>query len=164
MHTCAHPFVSYVTFVTRWRQSLNIGQVLKKSSRRRKKKEGKSRSKNSLNHQRIKNLHWFHFFWESGKKTEQLRIHQLFLSNKINNGPMYVCCCCCSTNCVVVVKKAAKNPEKKRDSFLLQLFPSHYDFTIILIQMYFSRKTFLKAKHVYWNTFEINYFNQLIFK
>ena len=48
--------------------------------------------------------------------------HQLFLSNKINNGPMYVCCCC-STNCVVVVKKAAKNPEKKRDSFLLlQLF------------------------------------------
>ena len=59
--------------------------------------------------------------------------HQLFLSNKINNGPMYVCCCCCSTNCVVVVKKAAKNPEKKRDSFLLQLFPSHNDFTIILI-------------------------------
>ena len=90
--------------------------------------------------------------------------HQLFLSNKINNGPMYVCCCCCSTNCVVVVKKAAKNPEKKRDSFLLQLFPSHYDFTIILIQMYFSRKTFLKAKHVYWNTFEINNFNRLIFK
>ena len=71
--------------------------------------------------------------------------HQLFLSNKINNGPMYVCCCCCSTNCVVVVKKAAKNPEKKRDSFLLQLFLSHYDFRIILIQMYFSRKTFLKA-------------------
>ena len=90
--------------------------------------------------------------------------HQLFLSNKINNGPMYVCCCCCSTNCVVVVKKAAKNPEKKRDSFLLQLFPSHNDFRIILIQMYFSWKTFLKAKHVYWNTFEINNFNQLIFK
>ena len=61
-------------------------------------------------------------------------------------------------------KKQQKNPEKKRDSFLLQLFPGHYDFTIILIQMYFSRKTFLKAKHVYWNTFEINNFNQLIFK
>ena len=63
-------------------------------------------------------------------------------------------------------KKQQKIQKRKETHFYYScsLFPSHYDFTIILIQMYFSRKTFLKAKHVYWNTFEINNFNQLIFK